>query len=44
MVLAEGLSTMSESTILIVDDEAAIRDMVSITLDLAVCSVKSLDV
>ena len=26
---------MSESTILIVDDEAAIRDMVSITLDLA---------
>ena len=35
MVLAEGLSAMSESTILIVDDEAAIRDMVSITLDLA---------
>ena len=34
-VLAEGLSVMSESTILIVDDEAAIRDMVSITLDLA---------
>jgi len=34
-VLAEGLSEMSESTILIVDDEAAIRDMVSITLDLA---------
>ena len=26
---------MSESTILIVDDEAAIRDMVGITLDLA---------
>ena len=35
MVLAEGLSAMSESTILIVDDEAAIRDMVGITLDLA---------
>ncbi len=35
VVLTEGLRSMSETTILIVDDEAAIRDLVGITLDLA---------